>query len=366
MRRLLPLLPLLLFAASCSKDADNPVVPPVNDARGTAVGPDHVFSHASPLVWSQATNEVIGFSSSTPAAGTGLLALSVGDGVVRVLDPATPQALALSPDGAAVYYAVDLPPASGDTVVLLRRPLAGGAPELLGSAPDGTPISFVLSLDGDWLAWGRAGSDPLEPGTLTLRHLTTGDTIEVGAGSPVAMASDGSQIVYRPDPTSPALRKWTRATRQDADFDPAFPIGSGPPTWRWSGSDPSTLNDRGSPAHMVALRQFLPSGDTDFPSFSSADEIVVGPPFWSPDGSRGAAWTRRPSASGNYSTYMLNVFDLPVGVGVVVASGIDEPGGATFSSDASRIAQLFGERLFVSNAATTPGVAVAARGSRAP
>ncbi len=283
----------------------------------------------------------------------------------RVLDPATPLQLALSPDGATVYSVVDLPPANGDSVVLRRRPVSGGAPEQLGAAPDGTPITFVLSLDGDWLAWARAGADPMDPGPLVLRHLSTGDTLEVGIGTPEAIAPDGSQVLYRPDPASSALRWWDRAARTDSPFNPFFSTPAGPAAWRWSGSDPSALWDHGSPAVSVVWTQFhnLGSGTTYLSVFQSADTIDVRPPFWSPDGSRAAVWTRRTS---RFATeHLLYVFDVFGALRAVVATGTDEPGAATFSSDASRIAQIFGERLFVSNAATNPG-AVATRHSHNP
>jgi len=352
--RLLPLLPLLLLAASCSsKSADNPVSPPVNDAHGTAVGPDHLFAHASQLVWSAVTDEVIGFSSPTPAAGTGLIAVRVGDGSTRVLDPATPLQLALSPDGAAVYYVVDLPPADGDSVVLRRRPISGGAPEPLGAAADGTPITFVLSLDGDWLAWARAGANPLDPGPLVLHHLSTGDTLEVGVGSPEAIAPDGSQVIYR---SGSALRLWVRATRSESDVVLGIPAGTGPPAWRWDAN--------GLRALLVDVNRQVklfnyPLG-TITTVYTSPLDLDGSPAIWSPDGLAGAVWASKPAASGTYTSHVLEVFDIGAKVGVPVASGVEEHGAATFSSDDSRIAQLFGERLYVANAATT-GIPVPAR-----
>jgi hypothetical protein len=359
MRRLLPLLSLLLLAASCSSDggAKNPVIPPASNTRGTAVGPDHVFAHASPLVWSAVTNEVIGFSSPTPAAGTGLLAMRGSDGVVRVLDAATPLALALSSDGARVYYVADLAPASGDSMVLRRRALQGGAAELLGSAPDGTPISFVLSLDGDWLAWGRGGADPFDPGPLTLRRLSTGDTIEVGVGAPVAIAPDGSQLVYRPDPGSPALRLWSRATRTETSFDSELPIGAGPPAWRWDITGLRALYISGARS-VVHFNHDL---GTSVTVFNSPWDLDVQPPFWAPDGQHAAVWGRKPAASGNYTDRVLDVVDLGVPIGFPVASGSEDPGAVTFSADASLTAHLYGERLYQANAASTTAAAHVAR-----
>jgi hypothetical protein len=305
-----------------------------------------VFAHASPLVWSAVTNEVVGFSSPTPAAGTGLLAMRIGDGVVRVLDPVTPQLLALSPDGALVYYVVDLPPASGDAVVLRRRPIGGGAPDSLGGAPDGTPITFVLSLDGDWLAWGRAGADPFDPGPLVLRQLSTGDTLDVGVGTPVAIAPDGSALIFRPNPGSPALKLWIRATRTESDFNLGFPVGAGPPAWRW---DATGLRMLFVDANTV--RHFNHDLGTTVTVFTSPWNLDVRPPFWSPDGLSAAAWGNKPAASGNYTDHILDVVNLGAKVGVPVATGIEDPGAVTFSQDGAHVAQLFGERLYTTTAA---------------
>jgi len=347
MRRLLPLLPLLLLAASCSsKDENsNPIAPPASDTRGTAVGPNHVFAHASPLAWSPVTNELLGFSSPTPVAGTGLLALRVSDGIARVLDPATPQALALSPDGATVYYVADLPPGSGDAVVLRRRAVAGGAPDSLGGAPDGTRVSFVLSNDGNWLAWGRAGADPLDPGPLVLRQLWTGDTLDVGFGSPVALSPNGSLLIYRPDPGSPALRLWNRATRQETPFDTQLPVGSGPAAWRWDATGLRALYLNGP----RAVRHFNYDLGTTVTVFSSPWDLDALAPFWAPNGLKAAVWAHKPAASGNFTDHVLNVIDLAAKVGMPVASGTEDPGMATFSADGAHTAQMYAERLYASN-----------------
>jgi hypothetical protein len=350
--------------ASCSTTSDNSVGPPPFNPRGTAVGPDHVFNAASPLAWGT-SNEVVGFSSATPAAGSGLLAIGMGSGVVRVLDPATPLAMAMSDDGAEVVYVADLPPADGDSTVLRRLALAGGAATRVAACADGCFITFALSHDGNWVAWSGTGSDPLEPDTLRLVELATGDITTVGLGAPVALAPDGSQMLYRPDPGSPALHMWTRAGGTDDSFDPGFPTGAGPAAWRWDAQGLRAL-------YIEAPRKLHltnPGLGTD--TFTLLpDDLDIRPPIWSPDGSHAAVWGSRLAPSQNYTEHNLYVVNLSSHAVTDVASGSEAPGAVAFTVSATRVAYLYGERLYTNPVSATaatlaPGTAVQ-RGTAAP
>jgi hypothetical protein len=70
-----------------------------------------------------------------------------------------------------------------------------------------------------------------------------------------------------------------------------------------------------------------------------------------------AVWGSRLAATGNYTSHSLFAVDVAARTGIEVASGIEIPGGAAFSSDAARVAMLFGERLYV---APVPGASAAA------
>ena len=220
MRSFLPAL-LILVLAGCSNDSNDPVAPPTTDARGVKVGADHAFAANASLAWSDMTGEVVGPASATPAAGNGLLAMSTTSGAVRVLDGNEPVSVTVSNDGHRAFYIVDLPPAEDDSVTLRSVVIHGsGVPARIAACPQGCVMSFAVSADQNWVAWAAGAGDPGTADTLRLTHVPTGAVTVVGVGAPVVLSPGGESLLYRPNPGSPAMRLWVRASGNDAEFDP--------------------------------------------------------------------------------------------------------------------------------------------------
>jgi hypothetical protein len=347
MRSIAALLLLLLVLPGCSKEADNSVSPPPTDARGTAVGANHVFAANGGLEWSGVTNETVGASSATPAAGTGLLAMHIPDGAIRVIDPVPPKLITLAQDGSRAYYMADLPPADGDSVVLRRVALSGGgAPQRLAAEPEGSFISYAVSADQNWVAWAGAGDDPFAADTLWLLEVATGARTKVGLGVPVVLSPGGEYLLYHPDPGSQALKLWVRASGISSDYGPVIPIGAGPPAWRW---DAGALKV----AYIVPPRDLFLArpelGGIPVLVYRAPDSLNVIPPVWSPDGQRLAVWGSRPAANGNYVNHLLYVADITALTGVQVATGTEPPGGVAISANGLQVVELYGENLYVAD-----------------
>lgn len=354
------LLIALLFALpGCSKDADNSTLPTNPDDRGTAVGANHVFAANGGLAWSAVTGEVIGKSSSTPAAGIGLIAMHVPDGATRTLDPTPPVLITLAQDGSRVYYVADLPPADGDSVTLRRRTLSGGAvPEqLVPAGPEGTLMSYAVSADQNWVAWSVSGSDPFDPPTLRVREISTGAITDVGLGSPVALSPGGENLIFQPNPGSLALKLWVRSNGNVSNYGPITPIGAGPAAWRW---DANALKV----AYIVPPRDVFVArpelGGIPQLIYRAPDSLDVAQPVWSPDGQRLAVFGSRPAANGNYINHPLFVADLGAVAGTQVATGTTAPGGVAISGNGLQVVELYGEQLYV---ADVHGLALATRAS---
>ena len=361
------LLALLFTLPGCSNDADNTMLPADPDDRGTAVGANHVFAANGGLAWSGVTGEAIGKSSSTPAAGTGLIAMHVPDGATRVLDPTPPVLITLSHDGSRVYYVADLPPADGDSVTLRRITLSGGgAPEqVVPAGPEGSLMSYAVSADQNWVAWSVSGSDPFDPPTLRLRQLSTGAITDVGLGSPVVLSPGGDFLIFQPNPGSLALKLWVRANGNVSDYGPVTPIGAGPAAWSWDGPNPQDQKV----AYIVPPRDLFVArpqvGGIPQLIDRAPDSLDVAPPVWSLDGQRIAVFGSRPAANGNYINHPLFVADLGVVHGTQVATGTTAPGGVAISASGLQVVELYGEQLYVADVHGLAPVVGAAAPARA-
>jgi len=349
MRSFIPAL-LILVLAGCSNDSDDPVAPPTTDARGVQVGADHAFAANSSLAWSDMTAEVIGPASATPAAGNGLLAMSTSSGATRVLDGHEPVSVTVSNDGHRAYYIVDLPPAEGDSVTLRTVVIHGsGSPTRIAACPEGSVMSYAVSGDQNWVAWAAGPGDPGTADTLRLTHIPTGAITVLGVGSPVVLSPGGEYLLYRPNPSSQALRLWVRANGNDDVYDPGIPVGAGPTAWRWDTTAPGGLKA----AYLIPPRDLFLArpelGGIPVLVYRAPDELDVIAPAWSPDGQRLAVWGSRLAANGNYTNHILFVADITSNTGIEVAYGSQLPGGVALSGGGLKAAALFGEQLFVSD-----------------
>jgi hypothetical protein len=348
MRSFIPAL-LILLLAGCSNDSEDPLTPPVTDARGVKVGADHTFAAYSSLGWSDMTAEVVGPASATPAAGNGLLAMSTTSGATRVLDGNEPVAVTVSNDGHRAFYIVDLPPAEGDSVTLRTVAIHGsGLPARIAACPEGCVMSYAVSADQNWVAWAAGAGDPGTPDTLRVMHIPTGAITVVGLGVPVVLSPGGDYLLFQPNPGSPAMRLWVRATGIDGEYDQVVPIGAGPAAWRWDTNAPGGLKV----AYIIPPRDLFVA--RDIPGlpvlvYRAPDELDVIAPAWSPDGQRLAVWGSRLAANGNYTNHILFVADITSNTGVEVAYGSQLPGGVALSGGGLKAAALFGEQVFVSD-----------------
>jgi hypothetical protein len=306
-----------------------------------------VFAANGGLVWSGVTGEVIGASSATPAAGTGLIAMHVPDGATRVLDPTPPVLISLAQDGSRVYYIADLSPADGDSVTLRRVALTGGStPQRLAASPEGSLMSYAVSADQNWVAWSVTGDDPFAPGTLRLLEVATGAITDVGLGSPVALSPGGEYMIFQPDPGSLALSLWVRSSGSSTPYDPVTPIGAGPTSWRWD-SNALKVAYIVPPRDLFVARPEL--GGIPQLVYRAPDSLDVAPPVWSPDGQRLAVFGSRPAANGNYVNHPLFVADLGAATGTQVANGTTAPGGVAISANGLQVVELYGEQLYVAD-----------------
>ena len=348
MRSFIPAL-LILLLAGCSSDSDDPVSPPVTDARGVKVGVDHVFAANSSLAWSDMTAEVVGPASATAAAGNGLLAMSTTSGATRVLDGNEPVSVTVSNDGHRAFYIVDLPPAEGDSLTLRSVVIHGsGVPTRITACPEGSVMSYAVSADQNWVAWAAGPGDPGTADTLRLIDVATGAITLVGVGSPIVLSPGGEYLLYQPTPGSPAMRLGVRANGNDSDYDNPVPIGAGAAAWRWDTNAPGGLKA----AYIIAPRDlFLARDIPGLPVlvYHAPDDLDVIAPAWSPDGQRLAVWGSRPAANGNYTNHILFVADITSNNGVEVAYGSQLPGGVALSGGGLKAAALFGEQLFLSD-----------------
>ena len=96
---------LALPVCGCSKSKSNPVAPaPPSENRGTPLGADNVFLTSNLLLWSAATNEIVGAGSYSTPSLEGLIAMHGATGDTRVLDSEGGLLPLASSSGTPVYY----------------------------------------------------------------------------------------------------------------------------------------------------------------------------------------------------------------------------------------------------------------------
>jgi hypothetical protein len=333
-----PLLALVLV--SCSKSSTTAPGGGGADARGAALTGESAFESGTLLAWSAATNEVIGAAKAGGTlGGPGLVAVRLADGAPRLLDADTALFPRVTPDGASVIYDAVTP----DSTVLRRRLLGGaGTTSRLAAAPGLSAFTFTISADGRYLAYAGAGADPLEPDTVRVLDGTTGQRRAYAPGWPLVFSpGDGTLLV------TPAAGGWSEVAlasgaTQAVDF--ALPGGATTGGIRWDASGLRAL-------FTYSGNQLWQSTilGAQSPIYSAPETIVAPSCTWSPDGSRVAFWTVGPIDGGADTAYRLYVVSVAAQAGGVVAIGRSVGGAIAWSPDGTRLAYLFGERLFTAS-----------------
>ncbi|NOT34782.1 MAG: hypothetical protein HOP12_11505 [Candidatus Eisenbacteria bacterium] len=342
---LLALIPLVV--ASCSKDADNSTLGPGFDDRGVALGAANLFAPQRALVWSAATNELVGVAGSAAGVGSeALIAMSASSGAIRLLDAAPTGSLRLSEDGGFVYYEsfVSDTGVAGDRVELRRRPLGAGASQLVATCSGVCAHLFAISDDESRVAWSRLDSE-FDPESLRIVSQPSGALESPGAGLPVAFAPDASALLYQTSSVASALQQWLASSGAGSPFDLGLPLGAAVASLDWSDQGVQVLYLQG--AHELWLRNAT-AATTRRVLLAPGDSLLSAPIAWSRDGRKAALWALEQLEQQQQTVARLYVVDLVGTNSRVVASGLTSQGAVAFSPDGSRIAQLFGGQLYTS------------------
>jgi hypothetical protein len=341
MSRIPPFLFLAVSIAcvSCSKSSTAPSNG-TTDSRGTPITGDNAFDTSTRLAWSQATNEVLGDAKSGGTLGaTGLAAVRTVDGAVRFLAGTPVVFPTLTPDGSQVYA----DEVTADSTLLRRRSLGPAAMTRIAGAPGLDAFAFVLSIDGRYVAYaGQSPTEPLEPDTIRVFDNVGGVTKLFAPGTPVVFSQDDGNLLVIPATGGYARVALSNGATTPVDF--LLPGGATVGAIRW---DSNGLHALYTINNTQLRMSSIPGSDV---AVVATPEAIVGPStVWSPDGSQIALWTTS-TENGDvvYRLYVANPVSHTV---ALVALGRSIGGAITWSSDNTRLAYLYGGRLFLGSAA---------------
>ena len=343
----IPLLLLLLPVAlvSCSKSSTAPSNG-TTDSRGTPITGENAFDTSTRLVWSPATNEVLGDAKGGGTlGGAGLAAVRTVDGAVRFLVGTPALFPTLTPDGTQVYA----DEVTTDSTLLRRRSLGPPAVARIAGAPGLDAFVFVLSPDGRYVAYaGASASEPLQPDTVQVLDTVSGARRMFIPGTPVAFSPDDGTLLVAPASGGYATLALSNGASTPVDF--GLPGGASLGAIRWDTNGLHALYS----INDTELRMST-IGVSDV-SVAITPEAIVGPStVWSPNGSRIALWTQGTVDNGADIAYRLYVVDPgPHTVGLV-ALGRSVGGAITWSSDGTRLAYLYAGQLFLGSAPPPAG-----------
>jgi hypothetical protein len=341
----LSLLVLSVALSSCSKSSTAPSNG-TTDSRGTPITGENAFDISTRLVWSVATNEVLGDAKSGGTLGAaGLAAVRTVDGATRFLTNNPVVFPTLTPDGTNVY-ADEI---TADSTLLRRRSLGPNLVARIAGVPGLNAFTFAQSADGRYIAYASASiSEPLDPDTIRVLDTVGGARRAFAPGNPIAFSPDDGTLLVADPAGGFALVALTNGASTPVDF--AVPGGATLGAIRWDSNGLHALYA----INGTELRMSTITGSDVSVAF--APEAIVGPStVWSPDGSKIALWTTS-TENGDvvYRLYVVNPVSHTVSL---VALGRSTGGAITWSADGTRLAYLYGGRLFLGSAAAGSGLA---------
>lgn len=343
---------LALVLVSCSKTTTAPAGGGA-DARGTPLTGENAFDTGTRLAWSQATNEVLGDAEGGGTlGGPGLAAVRAVDGASRLLVTNPALFPTLTPDGQEVYYDEITP----DSTLLLRRSLGSPAVAHIAGAAGLNVFSLVLSTDGRYLAYSGPGADPFDPDSVRVLDTVSGPRKVFAPGFPLVFSPDDGTLLVAPAAGGYAMLVLASGATTPVDFQ--LPAGATAAAMRWDVTGLHalyTINGR-----ELRMSTVIGAIVQDAPVAVTLETIVPPSPIWSRDGTRIALWTTGPIDGGSDTAYRLYVASPTAHSAGLVALGRSVGGAITWSSDGTRLAYLYGGRLFVGSAIAA-GAASAAR-----
>ena len=355
---------IALTLGSCAKEATRPEGEPA-DMPGTPLsGPDAVEGDAA-LLWSKATNEVISQRPISLGGAGGPIAIDALSGATRTLD--TLDAFLISGlaalcggDSLLFYNAFDSGDFSEpDSIQLREIHLVGSADASVLAACPVLCLYFVASAPtGPYLAFGAVDLSGMD--SLTILDLSAGTRVTTDPGSPLAFSPDGKKLLfeYVAFPLVADRRAMARALRRSSQREvfiysladgTVVPFSLGIPdvvsgdAVRWDGAGIQVLYVDGAKS---LYHRNSTTGVTRF-LWQAPDTIDGTRLAWSADGAKAALWNYGPSSSGN-TRYSLYVIDLVTANAARVAHALAKGGGIAFSPDRSKVAYVYGARVYTS------------------
>ncbi|MFI5370578.1 MAG: hypothetical protein ACHQ52_03395 [Candidatus Eisenbacteria bacterium] len=334
----LPTLALALALASCSKTTTAPSGSTA-EARGTPLTGENAFETGTLLVWSQATNEVVGDAKGGGTlGGPGLAAVRTVDGASRLLVTNPSLFPTLTPDGQQVYY----DEITSDSTLLRRRSLGSTSVARITGAAGLNVFSLALSADGRYVAYAGPGADPLERDSIRVLDTVSGQRVTLDPGTPVAFSPDDGTLLVVAARAGYATVALSNGAATPVDF--GLPAGATVGAVRWdAGGLRVAYTINASELHVM-------TGGGDLLAATLPEAIVPSSPIWSPDGTHLALWTMGPIDGGADTAYRLYVVSPGAHSAGLVALGRSIGGAIAWSSDGTRLAYLFAGRLFAGSA----------------
>lgn len=313
---------LILTLAGCSSDDPAaPPPPPPSGGLGTPLTAAGAIEAQAPLLWSFATDEIVAVASFNDPNSNSLIALASTNGTRRQLEPLASTPLALTPDGAGVYYAtLEL-----DSTVARSAPLSPvGTRKRLNSCGSGC-FHVVLPVP---LSVFLVAIYPVGDSTA-LMNVSSGQRQMLTSGYPLAFSPDGTQLLKKElfEPLQDALI-FDLGTGQTLPANLGLPDEIGDYLVRWTVTGIEVLYQTPDRQSLVLRRAGLGQDATVYTTPDTLEAAMD----WV--GERIAVWTSKTAGTGR--RYQLTVIEGDTGLLIVdVASTTLLPGRPKLPPDGS-------------------------------